>query len=115
MPTPSGSAFSLARRGGPLDHLDRYSIQAITPYTVAGQRALLGRLTATECRQPVVERQEHALGTVCAAIPVEAGPTAATMAIPFPVPHQERRIPTAERLHREVEGPVSALEFSLSI
>ena len=48
------------------------------PARAAGTARALGRM------QPVVERQEYALGTVCAAIPITAGSAAATMAISLP-------------------------------
>lgn len=63
------------------DHLDRYPAHSITPYTVRDDRALLRRLNGQGRMQPVVERQEYALGTVCAAFPITVGSTAATMAV----------------------------------
>ncbi len=56
-------------------------VQAITPYTVRDRRALLERLSRRPPTRPFIERQEYALGTVCAAIPITAGDTAAAMAI----------------------------------
>lgn len=63
------------------DHLDRYPVQSLTPYTVRDNAGLLRRLERTGRMDPVTERQEYALGTVCAALPITAGATAATMAI----------------------------------
>ena len=55
--------------------------------------------------QPVVERQEYALGTVCAAIPITAG-IHAPRRWPFPCPlHQEDRLlPAVEQLRSEIGG-----------
>ncbi|MFE6054698.1 hypothetical protein ACFQ6N_28420 [Kitasatospora sp. NPDC056446] len=39
---------------------------------------------------PVPERQEYALGPVCAAVPVTIGPVVATMAVSLPVPQVDR-------------------------
>ncbi|WHM37706.1 helix-turn-helix domain-containing protein [Streptomyces sp. BPTC-684] len=97
------------------DHLDRHPVRAVTPYSVRNRRALLDRLAATERMQPVVERQEYALGTVCAAIPITAGSGAATMAISLPLHQQERLIPAIEQLRGEVGRLLSSLAFSISI
>ncbi|HEX2289872.1 MAG TPA: IclR family transcriptional regulator C-terminal domain-containing protein, partial [Pseudonocardiaceae bacterium] len=66
------------------DHLDRYPVQPLTPYTVRDNHSLLRRLERVRRMEPVTERQEYALGTVCAAIPITLGTTAATMAISMP-------------------------------
>uniref|UniRef100_A0AAU2V7L3 Glycerol operon regulatory protein n=1 Tax=Streptomyces sp. NBC_00003 TaxID=2903608 RepID=A0AAU2V7L3_9ACTN len=97
------------------DHLDRHPVEAITPYTVRDRRALADRLAATERMQPVVERQEYALGSVCAAIPVAAGSSAAAVAISVPLDQEERLLPAIERLRGEVGTLLSSLAFSISI
>ncbi|MER7947343.1 helix-turn-helix domain-containing protein [Streptomyces sp. NPDC096079] len=97
------------------DHLDRHPVEAITPYTVSNQRLLLERLGGLGRMEPVVERQEYALGTVCAAIPITAGSTAATMAISLPLHQEERLLPAVERLRTEIGRLFSSLAFSISI
>jgi DNA-binding IclR family transcriptional regulator len=97
------------------DYLDRHPVEAITPYTVRDRRALSDRLAATERMRPVIERQEYALGTVCAAIPVTAGSSVATMAISVPLDQQERLLPAIERLRGEVGRLLGSLAFSISI
>ncbi|MCX5387604.1 IclR family transcriptional regulator [Streptomyces sp. NBC_00083] len=97
------------------DYLDRHPVEAITPYTVRDRWALAERLATTERMQPVVERQEYALGTVCAAIPITAGSSAATMAISVPLHQQERLLPAIEQLRGEVGALFSSLVFSISI
>lgn len=97
------------------DHLDRHPVQPVTRYSVPGQRALMERLGAMERMQPVVERQEYALGTVCAAIPITVGSTAATMAISLPVHQEGRLLPAVEQLRGEVGMLLSSLAFSISI
>ncbi|MFI6470510.1 MULTISPECIES: IclR family transcriptional regulator [unclassified Streptomyces] len=97
------------------DYLDRHPVEAITPYTVRDRRALSDRLAATERMQPVVERQEYALGTVCAAIPVTVGSGAATMAISVPLDQQERLLPAIERLRGEVGSLLRSDVLSISI
>ncbi|MGW8762067.1 IclR family transcriptional regulator [Streptomyces sp. NPDC055815] len=97
------------------DHLDRHPVEAITPYTVRNQRVFLERLGSLDRMAPVVERQEYALGTVCAAIPITAGSTAATMAISLPLHQEERLLPAVERLRTEIGRLFGSLAFSISI
>ncbi|MFI8367492.1 IclR family transcriptional regulator [Streptomyces sp. NPDC085466] len=97
------------------DHLDRHPVEAITPYTVRNQRILLERLGGLGRMEPLVEHQEYALGTVCAAIPITAGSTAATLAISLPLHQAERLLPAVERLRTEIGSLFSSLAFSISI
>ncbi|MFJ4785961.1 IclR family transcriptional regulator [Streptomyces sp. NPDC088794] len=97
------------------DHLGRYPVQSITPYTVRDDHTLLRRLERTRRMEPVVERQEYALGTVCAAVPITVGTTAATMAISLPS-HQADRLAAATRqLQSEVGRLLGSLAISISI
>ncbi|WP_181412281.1 IclR family transcriptional regulator [Streptomyces griseorubiginosus] len=97
------------------DHLDRYPVRSITPYTVRDHHSLLRRLERTGRMQPVIERQEYALGTVCAAIPITLGNTAATMALSLPV-HQTGRLWAAtQQLQEEVGRRMGSLALSISI
>lgn len=106
------SQLDLKRRR---EHLDRHPVEAITPYTVRNRRALLDRLGGIGRMEPLVERQEYALGTVCGAIPITVGSTAAALAISLPL-HQEERLPSAvEWLRNEVGMLFSSLAFSISI
>ncbi|MFG2355074.1 IclR family transcriptional regulator [Streptomyces sp. NPDC048521] len=97
------------------DHLTRYPVQAITPYTVRDNDALLRRLARTRRMEAVVERQEYALGTVCAAVPITVGTTAATMAISLPARHADRLLPAAHRLQAEIGRHLGSLTLSISI
>lgn len=97
------------------DHLDRHPVQSITPYTVRDSRNLLRRLERMRRMEPVTERQEYALGTVCAAIPITVGTTAATMAISLPA-HQADRLPSAaQQLQDEIGRLLGSLAISISI
>ncbi|MFD8412671.1 IclR family transcriptional regulator [Streptomyces sp. NPDC059650] len=97
------------------EYYDRHPVEAITPYTVRDQRALEQKIGSLGRMEPVTERQEYALGTVCAAIPITAGDTAATMAISLPF-HQHERLPwVVDRLRIEVGALLSTLSFSISI
>ncbi|MFF8957667.1 IclR family transcriptional regulator [Streptomyces sp. NPDC014894] len=97
------------------DHLDRHPVQPVTPYSVRDRRALLERLDATGRMEPVIERQEYALGTVCAAVPVTVGSTAAAMAISLPLHQESRLLPAVEQLRNGVGGLLNTLAFSISI
>ncbi|MEU8520435.1 helix-turn-helix domain-containing protein [Streptomyces sp. NBC_01216] len=97
------------------DHLDRHPVEAITPYTVRNRRVLLDRLGGMGRMEPLVERQEYALGTVCAAIPITAGSTAAAMAISLPLHQEERLLPAVDRLRSEIGRLFSSFAFSISI
>ncbi|WP_282694981.1 helix-turn-helix domain-containing protein [Streptomyces sp. CC208A] len=97
------------------DHLARHPVESITPYTVRNRQALLERLGGLGRMEPLVERQEYALGTVCAAIPLTVGSTAATLAISLPLHQEERLLPAVERLRTEIGNLFSSLSFSISI
>lgn len=97
------------------DHLERYPARALTPYTVRDSHSLLKRLKRTRRMAPVVERQEYALGTVCAAIPITVGSTAATMAFSLPAHQADRLLPAARRLQDEVGRHLGSLALSISI
>ncbi|WTQ85870.1 helix-turn-helix domain-containing protein [Streptomyces achromogenes] len=97
------------------DHLARYPVRPITPYTVRDDDALLRRLARTRRMEPTVERQEYAVGTVCAAIPLTVGATAATMAISLPAHQADRLLPAARRLQTEIGRHLGSLTLSISI
>ena len=97
------------------DHLDRYPVQPVTPYTVRDNHSLLRRLERTRRMEPVTERQEYALGTVCAAIPITLGTTAATMAISMPAHQADRLLPAAQQLQSEIGRLLGSLALSISM
>ncbi|GGX78857.1 transcriptional regulator [Streptomyces fructofermentans] len=97
------------------NHLDRYPVRSLTPYTVRDDRTLLRRLESTVRMQPVIERQEYALGSVCAAVPITAGSTAATVALSLPSHQVDRLLPSARRLQAEIGRLLGSLSLSISI
>jgi DNA-binding IclR family transcriptional regulator len=62
-----------------------------------------------------IERQEYALGTVCAAIPITIGSTAATLAISLPSSQADRLLIAARQLQTEVGRLLGSLAISISI
>ncbi|MFD0544642.1 IclR family transcriptional regulator [Streptomyces mexicanus] len=97
------------------DHVDRYPVQSLTPYTVRDDHTLLRRLERIERMQPVTERQEYVLGTICAAVPLTVGDAAATIALSLPVHQSERLLPAARELQREMGRRVGSLALAISI
>ncbi|MFI8188429.1 IclR family transcriptional regulator [Streptomyces sp. NPDC085946] len=97
------------------DHLARYPVRPVTPYTVRDAHSLLRRLDRIRRMEPVIERQEYALGTVCAAIPITVGTTAATIALSLPVHQADRLLPAVHRLQEEMGRLLGSLTLSISI
>lgn len=97
------------------EHLARYPVQSITPYSVRDDRTLLRRLGSLSRMQPVMERQEYALGTVCAAVPITVGTTAATLAISLPLHQSGRLLPAVRELQSDVGRKLATLAFSITI
>ncbi|WP_434592307.1 IclR family transcriptional regulator [Streptomyces sp. A5-4] len=97
------------------DHLDRHPVRPLTPYSVQDRDALLARLAATERMRPVVERQEYALGALCAAIPITVGDTAAALAVSVPASQEDQLLPAIEQLRTAVGALLNSLAFSISI
>ncbi|WP_371536877.1 helix-turn-helix domain-containing protein [Streptomyces sp. NBC_00466] len=97
------------------DHLDRHPVRPLTRYSVRDRCVLLRRLAATERIQPVVEQQEYALGTVCAATPITVGSGAAAIAVSGPVHQQVRLLSAAKTLRSEAGALLDSLAFSISI
>ncbi|MEU3947319.1 helix-turn-helix domain-containing protein [Streptomyces sp. NPDC029526] len=97
------------------DHLARHPVRPVTPYTVRDGHSLLRRLERSRRTDVVTERQEYAVGTVCAAIPVTVGSTAAAIAISLPAHQADRLVPAAQRLQTEGARLVGSLALSISI
>ncbi|RSS73956.1 transcriptional regulator [Streptomyces sp. WAC06614] len=97
------------------DYYARHPVEPITPYTVRDVRAMEERIASIGRMQPVTERQEYALGIVCAAIPITAGDIAATMAVSLPAHQEARLLYVVDRLRSEVGALLSSLAFSISI
>ncbi|MEU1082249.1 helix-turn-helix domain-containing protein [Streptomyces sp. NPDC005908] len=97
------------------DHLDRYPVRPVTPYTVRDSHSLLRRLERSQDTDLVTERQEYALGTVCAAIPLTIGTMAASVAISLPAHQADRLAPAVQQLRSEMRRLLGSLALSISI
>ncbi|MDX3800838.1 IclR family transcriptional regulator [Streptomyces sp. AK04-3B] len=85
---------------GRRDHLSRHKMARLTSRTITSDKLLLSRLEAQAPTVPVLDLQEYAIGTVCAAVPITAGSTAGCLALSLPVAHAHRLRQAAETLNR---------------
>lgn len=97
------------------DHLSRYPVQAITPYTARGEGDLRHRLDAVRRTQVAYDRQEYVIGTVCSAIPIQVASAPATLAISLPAEEAGRLRVVTEQLRKMAEVTLTTLAFSISI
>jgi DNA-binding IclR family transcriptional regulator len=82
------------------DHLSRHKMARLTSRTITNERVLLSHLDAQPPTVPVLDLQEYAVGTVCAAVPITAGSSVGCLALSLPVEHAHRLRQAAERLNR---------------
>ncbi len=85
---------------GRRDHLARHRPARLTSRTITSERALFTRLEAHVPSVPVLDLQEYAVGTVCAAVPLTAGSSANCLALSLPVEHAHRLHDAALALNR---------------
>ncbi|MEV5881868.1 IclR family transcriptional regulator C-terminal domain-containing protein [Streptomyces sp. NPDC052020] len=85
---------------GRRDHLARHKMARLTSRTITSRRVLLSRLEAQPPAVPVLDLQEYAVGTVCAAVPLTAGSSAGCLALSLPAEHAHRLRQAADTLNR---------------
>ncbi|CAM5235704.1 Helix-turn-helix domain-containing protein OS=Streptomyces tendae OX=1932 GN=GUR47_08280 PE=4 SV=1 [Streptomyces tendae] len=85
---------------GRRDHLSRYKMARLTSRTITSDRLLLSRLESQPATVPVLDLQEYAVGTVCAAVPITAGSAVGCLALSLPVEHAHRLRRAADELNR---------------
>ncbi|KPI16425.1 transcriptional regulator, IclR family [Actinobacteria bacterium OK074] len=108
------SAFGKSMLGqldhnGRRDHLSRHRLARLTSHTITNERALLSRLDAQPPTVPVLDLQEYAVGTVCAAVPITAGATVGCLALSLPLEHAHRLRQAADRLNQGAAGVLLSL------
>ncbi|MFB7512280.1 IclR family transcriptional regulator [Streptomyces sp. NPDC056144] len=96
------------------EHLSRHPVERLTPYTVPDEDALLRRLARLPRGGPFYQRQEYALGTVCAAVPITVGDVPAALAVSLPASRAHLLEPVAGRLKRRAEGVITGLAFTVT-
>ncbi|MFF0186005.1 IclR family transcriptional regulator [Streptomyces sp. NPDC005244] len=85
---------------GRRDHLARHRMARLTSRTITSERLLLSRLDSQPATVPVLDLQEYAIGTVCAAVPITAGSSVGCLALSLPVEHAHRLRRAADTLNR---------------
>jgi DNA-binding IclR family transcriptional regulator len=85
---------------GRRDHLARHKMARLTSKTITSDKLLLSRLAAQPPTVPVLDLQEYAIGTVCAAVPITAGSSVGCLALSLPVEHAHRLRQAADTLNR---------------
>ncbi len=86
---------------GRRDHLSRHKIARLTSKTIVNERFLFSKLDAQPATVPVLDLQEYAVGTVCAAVPITAGASVGCLALSMPVEHAHRLRAAADTLNRK--------------
>ncbi|MEU1656361.1 IclR family transcriptional regulator C-terminal domain-containing protein [Streptomyces griseofuscus] len=85
---------------GRRDHLARHKMARLTSRTITSDKLLLSRLESQPPTVPVLDLQEYAVGTVCAAVPITAGASVGCLAVSLPVEHAHRLKQAADTLNR---------------
>lgn len=96
-------------RDGQRDHLARHKIARLTSRTITNERVLFSRLDSQPATVPVLDIQEYAMGTVCAAVPLTAGSAVGCLALSLPIEHAHRLRAAAEALNRQAAPMVLSL------
>lgn len=91
------------------DHLSRHRLTRFTAYTLSTPEALFHQLDSRRPSAPLLDRQEYALGTVCAAVPITAGPNAECVALSIPATDPRRLQQAARILQSEAAAVLIAL------
>lgn len=95
--------------GGRKDHLSRHRAARFTAHTVTREEDLFRQLDTRRPGAPLLDLQEYALGTVCAAVPITSGPNAECLALSIPAPDPHRLAQAARILQSEAAAVLLAL------
>ncbi|MGW7358939.1 IclR family transcriptional regulator [Streptomyces sp. NPDC054802] len=94
---------------GRRDHLSRHRIARLTSRTITSERLLFTKLDSQPPTVPVLDLQEYAVGTVCAAVPLTAGSSVGCLALSLPIEHAHRLRSAADALNRRAAPVVLSL------
>lgn len=94
---------------GRKDHLSRHRAERFTAHTLTRQEDLFRQLDSRRPGAPLLDLQEYALGTVCAAVPITSGPNAECLALSIPAPDPHRLVQAARILQSEAAAVLLAL------
>ncbi|MCK8676598.1 IclR family transcriptional regulator [Streptomyces lichenis] len=96
-------------RDGRRDHLARHKIARLTSRTITNENVLFSKLDSQPATVPVLDLQEYAVGTVCAAVPLTAGAAVGCLALSMPIEHAHRLRTAADTLNRRAAPVVLSL------
>ncbi|MEU6390632.1 IclR family transcriptional regulator C-terminal domain-containing protein [Streptomyces sp. NPDC046939] len=85
---------------GRRDHLSRHKMARLTSRTITSEKVLLSKLATQPATVPVLDIQEYAVGTVCAAVPITAGASVGCLALSLPLNRAHRLHDAATHLNR---------------
>ncbi|MFG2332215.1 IclR family transcriptional regulator [Streptomyces sp. NPDC048604] len=94
---------------GRRDHLSRHRIARLTSRTITNEKVLFSKLDSQPASVPVLDLQEYAIGTVCAAVPLTAGSAVGCLALSLPIEHAHRLRTAADALNRRAAPMVLSL------
>lgn len=87
-------------QNGRRDHISRHKTARLTSRTITSERVLFSKLDSQPATVPVLDLQEYAVGTVCAAVPLTAGSSAGCLALSLPIEDAHRLRSAADALNR---------------
>nr|WP_203632127.1 IclR family transcriptional regulator C-terminal domain-containing protein [Streptomyces halstedii] len=87
-------------QNGRRDHLARHRTARLTSRTITNEKVLFSKLDSQPATVPVLDIQEYAVGTVCAAVPLTAGASAGCLALSLPIEDAHRLRSAADTLNR---------------
>ncbi|MCM2392198.1 IclR family transcriptional regulator [Streptomyces albipurpureus] len=96
-------------RDGRREHLARHKITRFTSRTITSETLLFSKLDSQPATVPILDLQEYAVGTVCAAVPLTAGSTVGCLALSLPIEHAHRLRSAADTLNRRAAPVVLSL------
>ncbi|MGW6460156.1 IclR family transcriptional regulator [Streptomyces sp. NPDC055078] len=91
------------------DHLARHKITRFTSRTITSEKLLFSKLDSQPPTVPILDLQEYAVGTVCAAVPLTAGSAVGCLALSLPIEHAHRLRAAADKLNRKAAPVVLSL------
>ncbi|MBL1068451.1 IclR family transcriptional regulator [Streptomyces sp. 7-21] len=94
---------------GRRDHLSRHKAARLTSRTITDPRVLLNALDRQPASVPVLDIQEYAIGTLCAAVPLTAGSTVGCLALSLPLGQAHRLRQAAEALNQQAAPALLSL------
>ncbi|WP_329117698.1 IclR family transcriptional regulator [Streptomyces sp. NBC_01465] len=96
-------------QNGRRDHISRHKIARLTSKTITNEKVLFSKLDSQPATVPVLDLQEYAVGTVCAAVPLTAGSAVGCLALSLPLEHAHRLRAAADTLNRRAAPVVLSL------